>query len=607
MSINQQNKRTDWNRSSKMIQLKYLVMMIIFLVGLCTDLFAQFDGATIDARQRAFIEDDGNYWLQRYGSDKGCYRQCIFAWLENNNHRNDDKIVEEINLLMSPGEVEDRWENGWIVQSHPAKVTLLRVILGYTDVVEGIQPGLAKTVRDFYSERIKKSDMFHANPNGQLRGNVAMYLFAENYEPDIEVTYPYNLDANNIYPVFTYGGRRYENGQKYRALDLCGDWLQWMFDDWTSAYCKNQEFASVNYTRMFIDGLVFLYDFAQDQQMKRKAKMMLDFLLLDAVLNYSANHWGGPHKRMYLDTYWDGYDSFYWQFFWGLRRPGGDNRTIADVFVTTYRPSRVIEDIGILSDEGDDYYHINRFSNLAFNMKEYGSYCFVTKNYNLGSGFNWQLNIYSEDGSGTLQGKPFMLWINEKPYSDPNDPYSRPPATSEYYDGGDSGYQHRNAMLVVPNGKPYLHISIGGNSFDEKSVEDGWQFYREGKVAIAIKMSSTCAGLEVATLGVNYGSYQEFKSAMKNNALLGVNRFTTSKGKVITPDYVDGTYPFDRLEATDNQNNKIVDWNNRVMTVRKHGKTVVYDFKNWRYDEDPTSWDLISPAAPQNVNISVGK
>jgi hypothetical protein len=43
------------------------------------------------------------------------------------------------------------------------------------------------------------------------------------------------------------------------------------------------------------------------------------------------------------------------------------------------------------------------------------------------------------------------------------------------------------------------------------------------------------------------------------------------------------------------------------MTVRKHGKTVVYDFKNWRYDEDPTSWDLISPAAPQNVNISIGK
>jgi hypothetical protein len=596
-----------WNRSLKMIQLKHLVMMIIFLGGLWTKLSAQFDGATIDARQRAFIEDDGRYWLQKYGSEKGCYRQCIFAWLENNNHQNDDKIVEEIDLLMSTGDPNDRWENSWTCQSHPARMTLLRVILGYTDVLNGIQPGLANTIRALYSERIKKGDMFHANPNGQLRGNVVMYLFAERYEPDLEVTYPTNWDANNIWPVFTYEGRRYENGQNYRALDLCGDWLQWKFDDWTDEYCKNQEFASVNYTRMFIDGLVLLYDFALDQEMKRKAKMILDFLLLDAVLNYSGNHWGGPHKRMYLQSYWKGYDSFYWQFFWGLRRPAGDNRTIADVYVTGYRPSLVIEDIGVLSDESDDYYHINRFSNLAFNIKEHGSYCYVTKNYNLGTGFNWQLNIYSEDGSGTLQGKPFMLWINNKPYSDPNDPFSSAPGTSEYYDGGDDGYQHRNAMLVVPNGKPYLHISIGSNSFDEKSNEDGWQFYREGKVAIAIQMSSSCAGLEVATVGVDYNSYQEFKSAIKNNARLEGNRFTTSKGKVITSGYVDGAYPFERLEATDNQNNKIVEWNNRVMTIRKHGRTVVYDFNNWRYYEDSTSWDIIPPDPPQGVKASSGK
>jgi len=590
-----------------MIQLKHFIMTFIFLGGLWTNLSAQFDGATIDDRQRAFIEDDGNYWLQRYGSDKGCWRQCIFAWLENNNHLNDDKIVEEINLLMSPGETDDRWENGWIVQSHPAKVALLRVILGLVAVVDGIQPGLANTIRDFYSERIKKSDMFHANPNGHLRGNVVMYLFAEHYEPDLEVTYPSNWDENDIYPVFSYEGRRYVNGQNYRVLDLCGDWLQWTFDDWTSEHCKNQEFASVNYTRMLIDGLVLLYDFSLDQKMKRKAKMILDFLLLDAVLNYSANHWGGPHKRMYLDTYWDGYDSFYWQFFWGLRRPGGDNRTIADVFVTTYRPSLVVQDIGILSDENDDYYHINRFSNLAFNTKDHGSYCFVTKNYNLGTGFNWQLNINSNDGSGALQGKPFMLWINGKPYSDANNPFSPPPVSSTYYDGGDGGYQHRNAMLVVPSGKPYLHFSIGNNSIDEKSTENGWQFYREGKVAIAIQLNSTCAALEVVTIGVDYSSYQEFKSAIKNNALLEFNRFTTSKGVVITPGFADGQYPYNRLEAEDNNSNKLVQWNNRVMTVRKHGKSVVYDFNNWHYYEDSTNWDIIPPHPPQGVSVNKGK
>jgi len=586
-----------------MRQLKYF-MLFIFLGG---QLYGQFDGVTIDDRQRAYIEDDGRYWLQKYGSDKGCWRQCIFAWLENNNHQNDDKIIEETNLLMSTGDPNDSWENGWIVQSHPAQVVLLRILLGYQDVLNGIDLQLANKIRDFYSDRIKNQELFHANPNGQVRGNVAMYLFAEHHETDLEVTYPNNWDENDIYPVFTYEGRRYVNGQKYRALDLCGDWLQWKFDEWTSMFCKNQEFASVNYTRMFVDALALLFDFARDQKMKRKAKMMLDFILLDAVLNYSANHWGGPHKRMYLKSYWDGYDSFYWQFFWGLRRPGSDNRTLADVFVTTYRPSPVIEDVGNLTDESNDYFHINRFSNLAFNTKDHGSYCFVTRNYNLGTGFNWQLNIYSEDGSGAEQGKPFMLWINDKPYSDPNNPFSPPVETSEYYDGGDGGYQFRNAMLVVPNGKPYLHISIGTNSFHEMSNEDDWQFYREGKVAIAIKMHSTCAALEVTTIGVDYNSYQEFKSSVRNNALLEFNRFTTSKGVVITPDVVDGQYPFKRLEAEDNSGNKLVQWSNRVMTVRKHGKTIVYDFKNWQYYEDPTSWDITPPDPPQGVKASSGK
>ena len=589
-----------------MIQLKHLVIVLIFVFGMRHQLYAQFNGSTIDGRRQAYIADDGHYYTQHPDWEPGCWRQCVFAWLENNNHQNDDKIISIIELLLSNGDPTDGWQNGWINQSHPAIVTLLRIILGYPEVINTISPELVEKIKNQYSKSIVKNELFYPNPNGQIRGYVAMYLFAEHFEPDSLVTYPYNLDENNMYPQFSYEGRTYINGGKYRSLDLSRDWLQYTFDLWTSDRCKNQEFASVNYSPIFIDALALLYDFAKDVKIKEKARMTLDFLLLDAVLNYSANHWGGPHKRMYLQTYWEGHDSFYWQFFWGLHQPNSPKMPIADVFVTSYRPPSVIEDIGNLFDETDNYFHITRFSNLAFNMSGYGSYCYVTKNYNLGTGFNWQLNILSEDGSGTYQGKPFMLWINEKPYSNPNDPFSPPPATSEYYDGGDGGSQYRNAMLVVPNGKPYLHISIGSNSFDEKSTEDGWQFYREGKVAIAIQISSTCAGLEVATIGVDYSSYQEFKTAIKNNARLEVNRFTTSKGKVITPGYVDGTYPFKRLEATDNQNSKIVDWNNRVMTVRKHGKTVVYDFNNWQYYEDPTSWDITPPDPPQGVNVNSG-
>lgn len=588
-----------------MIQLKYFLIMLIFIAGMWSQVCAQFSGATIDERQRAYIADDGRYYTQHSDWEPGCWRQCVFAWLENNNHKNDAKIIEIINMMLSNGDPRDGWQNGWVNQSHPSIVTLLRIILGYSDVVEAISPGLVGRIKNQYSKSIGSSELFFPNPNGKIRGNVAMYLFAEHYEPDSMVMYPNNWDENNIFPQFSYEGRTYVNGKKYRTLDLTRDWLQNTFDFWTNDRCSNQEFASVNYAPIFIDALALLYDYAKDKKIKEKARMTLDFLLLDSVLNYSANHWGGPHKRMYLNSYWYGHDSFYWQFFWGLHEPTSPKTPIADVFVTSYRPPRIIEDIGNLSDETDNYFHVTRFSNLAFNMPEYGSYCYVTKNYNLGTGFNWQLNILSEKGSGMTKGKPFMLWINGSPYSNTNDPFSPPPSSIEYYDGGDGGYQYRNAMLVVPNGKPHLHIAVGNYGFDEMSAEDGWQFYREGKVAIAIKLHSTNAALEVATLGVEYGSYQEFKSAIKSKARLEADRFITSKGFTITQATVDGKYPFKRLEAQDYQGNQMVQWNNRVMTVRKRDQKIVYDFNNWKYYDDP-SWDLIPPAAPQNVNVSIG-
>jgi hypothetical protein len=590
-----------------MKQWQWIFTLFIFLGGICAQSHAQFDGATIDDRQRAYIEDDGRYWTQHPDWEPGCWRQCIFAWLENNNHQNDDKIIEEINLLLSNGDPNDNWQNGWMVQSRPAQVTLLRILLDYSHVLGEIAPDLINKIKSHYHRSIEQGELFHANPNGKARGHAAMYLYAEHVEPDIEVIYPYNWDENDIFPQFSYDGRKYINGGKYRALELSRDWIQYTFDFWVSERARNQEFASVNYTKIFIDALALLYDFSQDQTIKRKAKMMLDFLLLESVLNYSANHWGGPHKRMYLQTYWDGYDAFYWQFFWGLHRSTNDKMPVADVYVTTYRPSPVIQDIGNLSDESDNYFHINRFSNLAFNIADKGSYCFVTKNYNLGTGFNWQLNILSEDGSGAYKGKPFMLWINNKPYSNPNDPFSPPPENSEYYDGGDDGYQYRNAMFVIPGGKPYLHISVGNNSFDEITMEDDWQFYREGKVAVAIKIHSTNAALEVATIGVDYGSFGEFKSVIKTNARLELDRFTSSKAFIITSNTVDGQYPFKRLECEDNQGNEIVQWENQVMTVRKHGMIVVYNFNNWQYDEDPSSWDTIPPDPPQGVDVSNGK
>ncbi len=166
------------------------------------------------------------------------------------------------------------------------------------------------------------------------------------------------------------------------------------------------------------------------------------------------------------------------------------------------------------------------------------------------------------------------------------------PGTSIYYlfALGMNGSQHRNALFY--SGQGYLHQVLNRNTWDEQSNESGWQFFRKGKVGVAVRNTNRSGALEVATLGVDYSTYSAFKAAMAG-ATLTDSYFLTSKGVKISDGYVDygpepSGRPFERLKVWEghagrNDERKMVDWSNQILTVSRNGLSCSYDFNSWTY------------------------
>jgi hypothetical protein len=305
-------------------------------------------------------------------------------------------------------------------------------------------------------------------------------------------------------------------------------------------------------------------------------------------VGFSANHPAGGNGRTYSHYEENGNSEFPWVVFFDLYgKPDIEHRnTYADGYVFKHRFPQFLTNIveQMWKGEGDDFYRIIRGkTNLEHPDSEHEGesyrYAYVTPNYNLGGtgeGTGWELNIKSDS-------VPFKLFISRcnKPY----DPGCNIGAETPYlFFMGYNGNQHRNALFVHSGGTLQQSLS---NPWDEQSAESGWQFFREGKAAVAVQIAKSSSALEVATIGVDYPSFDTFKNAIKTKARLSPNSFTTSKGVAITKGYVDSKLPFDRLEVWEghvgkNDEAKIVDWRNNVMTVSKNGRKCIYDFNTWQ-------------------------
>ncbi len=585
----------------------------------------------INAQETVFDQKRLEYF-QNEGSNLNYYCERIWAWLEklqNGEINGSTYYVTDVDGQSKPVKdvihnIIQCWGNPWSGSGYPtytwawkfgpqqSSIMLSWILWRYSNEIQSSD-------RDFIYNLLNKDfrsrDFNVANPNSQIADMITRYLWSQDNQ-DVNVIYSYDPPPNqNIYE-FTWEDRTYTPGQEYNSFALCRDRLHYTIYRWL--HSGNGEFDSPVYTWCFVHCFSALYEWAKDPLMKQKAKMMVDFILLDSILDFTANQWGGALGRKYEDVFrYAGTDRFYWDVFWDMITP--THEPPRNIFISSYWLPSEIFDIGDLSDEPDNYYHIDKeFNSGIYCVGGTGKWNWVTKFYSLGGGRGneWQLCIKS-DKPGTYGREfatPFRLWINTIQEGED--------MTDWTFTSGQAGYQYQNAIFV---GGTVLHISTGAYSFDVDQETSGWRFLKEGRTMVAIIIGSSTSGVEVAIEGVDYGSFDEFKQAVLTNASIASSTFTTSRGDVISCKQVkiDDLYPsvaivkkngesefqrvwdfpFPRVAAVDYRGNDIVKWVGNNMIVEKNGKRLTYDFDNWTVAESDVATDTVAPSPPNNVSV----
>jgi hypothetical protein len=608
--MNQDDVMTIWGRMKKWAGLfssglcMGCFVLIVFSTPLWGQSFPAFPGSTFEQRKQAYVADQGRAWERWF---PGAMVHAIWAWLES-PYGNEARISEEIGYLTREGD-DMGWKNAWFTGDHRTPIYALRIYLQYYTEKKVITAADAGKLKEKLERVATSPGVWCAVANYLYRYLVTAYLYSTLIENIGQVEFPNPSNDQYACPQpFTYNGRSYAGGKRYDARTIYADYLGYLIDEWLRNGTQ-EDFGVYYYAQLH--SMAALADFAPDPVIKKKGEMLFDFLLFNWAIGFSANHPAGAHGRHYIGYEQNAQDEFPWVVFFNLYgKPDIQHRySYADGYVFKHRFPQFLTDVVEMRNAGDDYYRIIRGNVPALGDPAQNSvlpmshrYDYVTKNYNLGGtnlGTGWELNIDADDA-------PLKMWME---WADsPNSGNSEGPL----FNLGLYGYQHRNAVFYAGGGK--LHQWLGGNAWDEQSAESGWQFFREGKVAVAAKNERDSGALEVATLGVDYSSYDAFKTAMKTKAILTANYFIASKGVNIHEGYVDygpefSRLPFDRLEVWEghvgqNDEIKVVDWENNIMAVSQNGKKLFYDFNNWTVREDGSEVsDLIPPDPPAGVQV----
>jgi len=589
---------------------KYLILFNLFLSVLAVDLYAQRNGVGADGLT---FEQRKQQWMNSLpspssGMDFDERLKYLFSWLEAGVYN--DAVSEAIRQF-----VGEYWYQHIRSQHGYAAMILLKYGDRGTNLISDADE---QVIKDKYMNWIEHSDLFtNRNPNKQVYAMVGVYLFTHYYDDSLVFPiYGYSESTTNVddsyrnsWPEFSYNGRTYRfGGGPYDAHQLARDYLLYVMDGWYVAKSSpkgQREFDSLEYTYAFPGAMALLTQLApgSDQTIKTRSKMATDVILLDSVLDYSANSWGGTLGRM---DYWlmGRAPIFPFHHWWGMgdKLDGGTAKwNITINYHVGYVPPDVIVDVGVLDDEPDNYWHFHKeYNEWLLHNPGYGKWNFVTKHYNLGSNVGpfkrgWQLNVKGPGRTGFIR-----LWINED---------SAEPASN--YEGsylGSYGHQYRNALFADIGATPHLWEKRNGAQWDIQESDGGWLFKKLGKSMVAIRMAATTAAVEVAIEGVDYPSWTEFKNAVKNNAVLTDSYFITSRqDRIDNNDRCglnqpgDCSFPFERMETVDHRGNMIVSWNNNVMTVSRHGETATYNFNNWTFQEAPATPDFNPPEPPNGV------
>ncbi|MFQ5706552.1 MAG: hypothetical protein ACE5HO_03835 [bacterium] len=535
-------------------------------------------------------------------------REYLFGWLEKGVY--DTVVAEAIDHWLG-----DYWFKGIRAQHGYAVFMLLKYGNRGTKILSTAQQ---ETIHSNYLELIEKSGAFgDLNPNKQIYAMVGVYLYTKYFDSTlsfpvyghpVSVTSPIPDFYRNSWPDFRYNGRSYTfDSGPYDANQLSKDWIENTLDSWyvgKKSPRGNREFDSIDYHRAFPGAMALLWSLLDDgDPLKDKAKMAGDLMLLDAIMDIgNANAWGSTVGRGDY-TFTARNPIFPTYIYWGA----AEDVTRFDVkalYIVNYVPPPLLVDVGVLTDERDDYWHFHMENNghQLLSDPRFGKWDFVTKNYNIGSNVGSRNSGWQVVVRGRKKESFIRFWINADPVA--------PPSTKETGYLGLRGRQYRNAIFADIGSQPYYWERKSDANWDLDETQGGWTFRKLGLTMVALKLGMVSAAVELATEGVDYATWSVFKNAIKSNALLADDYYRTSRGtKISSNDYCgldspgDCNFPFKRMETIDNQGNKIVSWNNNIMTVTRHGQTAIYDFNNWTFNENYQDAVPGPPAAPVGVTV----
>jgi len=622
------------------IFLNRICVILCCLIIIAPKLTAQFQTTTFAQRKQLWLDRDGAKLSGDFDTRVHFGRPYLFAWLEKNIYISSGHPTLGIFHDQLIGLYDKRGKAGSRAGLH-----LSRIFYQYEHILKDPSypyPDDWQHIKDLLS--FDARDDSHLNTRNwskatQPQRTVTSFLHTLDYDRNATVLWP-SGSFDDIHFTSTFSGNQYVPGNRYNTYELSRDWLFNALDTW--AKIGSNELDG-NYTGLALHSLLLLYDFAdrplerldrsRDEdgiEMKKRARMVLDLLLLDQIMDFSANHHGGAFGRIYRYNITHALVRALYYPYFGVDK--GDSMDDGDAYVSSYRLPAYIEDLGILWDEPSSYWHIHQENNLVGSDANYGKWTYVTKYFNLGgagpNGAGWQLAIYSEDTNAVRPGQPFRLWIDGSPSSaDPDE------SLNEYTTTGSGNmYQFQNTAFFKFWDDPHVHVCLDGNRFDEGhdqlhpasqyandfNINQGWNFFRESNVAIALRLDSGRIGaMEVVIIDPNvsaahcYPTFEDFKNAVRNNCELTKYYFVTSRGNMIEPGNNGGTvngqpiwqFPFKRMETIDNQGRKLIAWDNNIMTITENNKRIVYDFNNWEFDDSDQNGDYIAPAPPQSVSV----
>lgn len=275
------------------------------------------------------------------------------------------------------------------------------------------------------------------------------------------------------------------------------------------------EFDAQGYISVDWESVMSLYERADDEELRKLSRMMLDLLLVDIASDSLHGLYGGAHGRGDIDDHATAPAYPLQYLYFGNVDYVGDNDPHArfhpvalDAVVSSYRPPEIIVDLAI--DRPHSYVNLERKhlhnpddvmpeKPLAGSIRKYTWY---TPEFLLGC-VQWQDpypdNRRSFDRYARHQQQDWELTIGTRSGSRLFTHHPGDTVTHEYWKGDTrcrcgSFFQHEGALVAlydIPKRDrfQFIHAWVPKAALDEIVEEDGILFVREGNVCAALRLT----------------------------------------------------------------------------------------------------------------------